>query len=61
MPEGRPEDYLKGRRKRGAPSKEKAREIMHDGTAHGHMLTDKQRGFMGAIASGKSRRRRKRG
>lgn len=31
----------------------KAREILHDGTVHGHPLTKKQRGFMGARASGK--------
>jgi hypothetical protein len=30
----------------------KAREILHDGTVHGHPLTDKQRRFFGFIAGG---------
>lgn len=30
----------------------KAREILHDKTAHGHPLTEKQRRYMGAVASG---------
>lgn len=47
------------RRKRGAPSKAKAREMLHDGTVHGHEITDKQRGFFGAVASGKSRRKKR--
>jgi hypothetical protein len=36
-----------------APTKAKAREILHDGTVHGHPLTAKQRGFFGAIAGKK--------
>lgn len=35
------------------PSAAKARTILHDGTVHGQPLTDKQRRFMGARASGK--------
>ena len=31
-------------------SPEKARKILHDGTAQGHPLTEKQRGFFGAVA-----------
>lgn len=46
--------------RRKGPSREKAREILHDGTVHGHPLTKKQRGLMGAIASGKARKRGKR-
>lgn len=33
-------------------SRSKAREILHDGTAQGHKLTDKQRRYFGAVASG---------
>lgn len=32
----------------------KAKEMLHDGTAHGHPLTTKQRGWLGVIASGKT-------
>ena len=46
-------DNLSGRRKRGSVSQSKAKEIMRDGTAQGHPLTDKQRGYFGMIASGK--------
>jgi hypothetical protein len=42
--------------KRSGPSKEKAKEILRDGTVHGKPLTDKQRKFMGAVASGKARK-----
>ena len=35
-------------------TKKKASEILHDGTVHGKPLTKKQRGFMGAVASGHS-------
>ena len=34
----------------GVISKEKAREILHDGKVHGKKLTDKQRRFFGAMA-----------
>lgn len=40
--------------KSGGLTKSKAREILHDKSVHGHPLTDKQRKFFGAIASGKS-------
>lgn len=33
-------------------SKEKAREILHDGTANDHKITEKQRKYFGAVASG---------
>lgn len=36
----------------GSISKSKARKILHDGTVHGHPLTEKQRKFFGARASG---------
>ena len=45
-------DHLVGRRKRGLPSKAKAKEIMRHGEVRGHMLTEKQRGMMGLIAGG---------
>ena len=55
-------DELHGRRKRGLPSKAKAKEMMRHGEVRGHMMTEKQRGLMGMIAGGKtpykSRRRR---
>jgi hypothetical protein len=35
------------------PSKEKAKEILKDGTVRGKPITKKQRGLMGVIASGK--------
>lgn len=35
-------------------SRSKAKEMLHDGTAHGHALTSKQRGMLGIIASGKT-------
>lgn len=35
------------------PSANKAREILHDGEAHGKKLTDKQRKFFGAISNKK--------
>lgn len=38
----------------GNISRSKAKEILHDGTVHGHPLTDKQRKFFGAVASGYS-------
>lgn len=38
--------------KGGGLTPNKAREILHDGTAHGHPLTDKQRRFFGAKSKG---------
>jgi len=47
-----------------APSREKAKKILRDGTIHGRPLTAKQRGYFGAIAGGDStgakKKRRKR-
>lgn len=40
--------------KMGGLTSSKAKEILHDKSVHGHPLTDKQRKFFGAIASGKS-------
>ena len=34
-------------------TRKKAREILHDGTAHGNPITDKQRRFFGAMANAK--------
>lgn len=45
----------------GALSKKKARKILHDGTVHGKPLTEKQRRFMGARASGKKLKRAAKG
>lgn len=36
-------------------TKAKAREILHDGTVHGHKITDRQRRYFGAVASGNAR------
>lgn len=33
----------------------KAREILHDGTVHGHKITDRQRRFMGWVAGGRQK------
>lgn len=38
-------------------TKAKARKILKDGKVHGKKLTPKQRRFMGAKASGKSRKK----
>lgn len=38
------------------PTREKARKMLHEGTANGQPLTDKQRRFFGLIASGKKPR-----
>lgn len=38
--------------KKGGLTPNKAREILHDGTAQGHALTDKQRRFFGAKSKG---------
>lgn len=57
-------DSLGGRRKRGL-SPEKAEKMLHDNSAQGHPLTDKQRGYFGLIAGGgtpmRMKGRRKRG
>lgn len=37
-------------------TKEKARKILHDKEVRGHPLTDKQRKFFGAKASGSARK-----
>ena len=42
--------------KKTGPSPAKAREILHDGTVHGKPLTEQQRRFMGARASGAPRK-----
>lgn len=34
------------------PSSSKAKEILTDGTVHGHALTKKQKGFFGLLAGG---------
>lgn len=39
-----------------ALSKGKAAEILHDKSVRGKPLTDRQRRFMGAVASGRSRK-----
>jgi hypothetical protein len=36
----------------GGLTQDKAREILHDGTVHGNKITDKQRRYFGAVASG---------
>lgn len=41
----------------GPLSSAKAREILHDGTVHGKPITKKQRGYFGAVASGKARKK----
>lgn len=43
----------------GPVSMEKAKEIMHDGTAHGKPLTPKQRGLFGLIAGGEEPSKKK--
>jgi len=45
-------DHLEGRRKRGLPSKAKAKKMLMDDSAQGHPLTSKQKGLMGMIAGG---------
>lgn len=39
-------------KKKGGLTPNKAREILHDGTAQGHPLTDKQRRYFGAMSKG---------
>lgn len=38
--------------KTGGLTRAKARQMLHEGTAHGHPLTESQRGYFGAVASG---------
>lgn len=40
------------RKKKKQLTKKKARTILHDKSVKGHPLTDKQRRFFGAVASG---------
>lgn len=35
----------------------KAKKMLHDNSAQGHPLTKRQRGYFGAVASGKARKR----
>lgn len=57
-------ESLSGRRKRGAPTKAKATEMLHNPPG-GKSLSDAQRGYFGAVASGaspkKAHKKRKRG
>lgn len=41
------------------PTPEKARQILHDREVRGHPLTDRQRRFMGAIASGRRKKNKR--
>lgn len=41
-------------------SKMKAGKMLHEGQTHGKPLTKKQRGYFGAVASGKSTKKPKR-
>ena len=43
--------------KNKGPSKAKAKKILHEGQVRGHPLTKKQRGFFGARAAGKRRKK----
>ncbi len=38
--------------KKSLPTKDKAKEIMHDGSVRGKPITTKQRGLMAIIATG---------
>ena len=38
-------------------TKEKAKKILSDGKVHGKPLSKKQRGYMGAAAAGKSKKK----
>lgn len=52
----------KHKKRKGAkagPSPAKAREILHHGEVHGKPLTERQRKFMGARASGQPIRKAK--
>jgi hypothetical protein len=37
-------------------SRSKAREILHDGTVHGHAITDRQRRYFAAVTHGTNRK-----
>ena len=50
----------KKRKKKSHVSREKAKEILRDDSAHGKKLTKKQRGFFGARAGGSTKSRVKR-
>ena len=39
-------------KKRSLPTQKKAKKILRDDTTQGKPLTDKQRGFFGAVAGG---------
>ena len=41
----------------GELSASKAKKILEDGTVRGHPITPKQRGYFGAVASGKARKK----
>ena len=41
-------------RRKGLPSREKAKKVLHDKEVRGHPLTAKQRGLFGILASGKA-------
>jgi hypothetical protein len=57
-----PTHTLAHRRRRGLPTRSKARKILRDKTVRGKSLTKPQKGFFGVIAGGGTpRRRRKRG
>lgn len=45
-------EHMGSRRKRGLPSKAKAKEMMRHGEVRGKPLTGLQKGFMGLIAGG---------
>jgi hypothetical protein len=49
-----------GRGRGKGPSPAKARQMLHDRQAQGHPLTDRQRRFFGAVASGAATRRKAR-
>jgi len=40
--------------KKSLPTKDKAKEILHDGTVRGKPITTKQRGLFGIIMAGKT-------
>jgi hypothetical protein len=45
-------NMAKAYKKKKKLSKQKAAEMLHDGTAHGHKLTEQQRKYFGAVKSG---------
>lgn len=54
-----PSHTLSERRKRGLPSRGKAKEMLRHGEVHGEPLTGKQRGMFGVIAGGRTPTRMK--